>query len=140
MPFMTSTLEPSLSRKRNQIVLDLYEGMKLAADTLAKQNIQISLRAYDTERNVSKIRQILETEELKNTDLIVGPFFQDENKVIQDFSQANRINVFNPVSNLSEVIGTNPYAYLFQPSFETLGKKSAEFLSGYAKRKNCMVF
>jgi hypothetical protein len=140
MPFMTSTLEPSLSRKRNQIVLDLYEGMKLAADTLAKQNIQISLRAYDTERNVSKIRQILETEELKNTDLIVGPFFQDENKVIQDFSSTNRINVFNPVSNLSDVIGTNPYAYLFQPSFETLGKKSADFLSGYAKRKNCMVF
>lgn len=140
MPFMAGTLEPSLSRKRNQIVLDLYEGMKLAADTLARQNIKISLRAYDTERNVSRIRQVLETEEVKNTDLIVGPFFQDENKVIQDFSLANRINIFNPVSNLSDVIGSNPYAYLFQPSFETLGKKSADFVSGYAKRKNCMVF
>lgn len=140
MPFMTSTLEPSLSRKRSQIVLDLYEGMKLAIDTLARQNIQISLRAYDTERNPGKIRQILDTEELKNTDLVVGPFFQDENKVIQDFSNANRINVFNPVSNLSDVIGTNPYAYLFQPSFETLGKKSADFISTNVRRKNCMVF
>jgi hypothetical protein len=140
MPFMTSTLEPSLTRKRNQIILDVYEGMKLAVDTLAKQGVKISLRAYDTERNVTKIKQILETEEVKNTDLIVGPFFQDENKAIQDFSTANKVNVFNPVSNLSDVIGTNPYAYLFQPSFETLGKKSADFMKAYVKRKNCMVF
>lgn len=140
MPFMTSTLEPSLNRKRNQIVLDIYEGMKLAVDTLSKQEISISLRAYDTDRNVNKIKTILETEEVKNTDLIVGPFFVDENKPIQDFSLSAKVNVFNPVSNLSDVIGTNPYAYLFQPSFETLGKKSADYLKAHVKRKNCMVF
>ena len=140
MPFMSGTLEPSLNRKRNQIVLDLYEGMKLAVDTLSKQGISISLRAYDTERNVSKIKTALETEEVKNTDLIVGPFFLDENKAIQDFSLNARVNVFNPISNLSEVIGTNPYAYLFQPSFETLGKKSADYLKAHVRRKNCMVF
>jgi tetratricopeptide (TPR) repeat protein len=140
MPFMTSTLEPSLNRKNNQIVLDLYEGMKLAVDTLAKQGISLSLRAYDTERNVNKTKQILETEELKNTDIIIGPFFQEENKPVQDFSLANRTNVFNPFSNLSDINGTNPYAYLFQPSFETLGKKSADYVKDHVRRKNCMVF
>jgi tetratricopeptide (TPR) repeat protein len=139
-PFMVSSLEPSPTKKRNQIVLDLYEGMKLAVDTLAKQGITISLRAYDTERNVEKIKKIIETEELKNTDLIVGPIYPEENKVVQDFSLQNRINVFNPVSNNSDNIGTNPYAFLFQPSFETIGKKSGEFLSTYAKKKNCIVF
>jgi len=29
-PFMVSTLEPTPGRKRNQLILDLYEGMKLA--------------------------------------------------------------------------------------------------------------
>ncbi len=140
MPFMASTLEPSLNRKNSQMVLDLYEGMKLAVDTLAAQGISISFRAYDTERNVTKIKQILETEELKNTDLVVGPFFLEENKPFQDFSIANRTNVINPVSNLSEITGTNPYAYLFQPSFETLGKKSADYVKGHVRRKNCMVF
>ena len=140
MPFMTSTLEPTLNRKRNQVILDLYEGMKLAVDTLAAQGISISMRAYDTERNVAKIKTILETDELKNTDLVVGPFFLDENKPIQDFSIANRTNVFNPVSNLTDVTGTNQYAYLFQPSFETLGKKSADYVKDHVRRKNCMVF
>jgi len=142
MPFMVNTLEPSAAKKRNQIVLDFYEGMKLALDTLNKQGINISLRAYDTDRDPGKIKTILETAELKSTDLIVGPFFQEENKVIQDFSQTNRINVFNPFSNNSDIIGNNPYAFLFQPSFETLGRKSGEFLVNRAasRKKTCMVF
>lgn len=140
LPFMVNTLEPSPVPKRNQSVLDLYEGMKQAVDTLEKQGVKLSLRAYDTEWKVEKIKSILNTEELKNTDLILGPFFQDEVKPIQEFSLANRINVINPVHNNSELIGSNPYAFLYQPSTETLGKKSGEFLAAYAKKKNCMVF
>jgi hypothetical protein len=140
LPFMVSTLEPTPGRKRNQIVLDFYEGMKLAADTLAKQNVKISLRAYDTDRNTEKIKTLLKTDELKSSDLLVGPFFPEENKAIQDFSLENKINVFNPFSNNSDVIGTNPYAFLYQPSVETIGRKSGEFMSSYVRKKNCIVF
>ncbi len=140
LPLMVNTLEASPTKKRNQIVLDLYEGMKLAADTLNKQGIKISLRAYDTERSHDKIKTILATEELLSTDLIVGPFFQEENKFIQEFSLKNQINVFNPVSNNTELIAANPYAFLYQPSTEVIGKKSGEFLAKYAKKKNCIVY
>jgi ABC-type branched-subunit amino acid transport system substrate-binding protein len=139
-PFMLQTLEPTAAKKKNQLVLDLYEGMKLAADTLAKQNVNISLRAYDTERSTNKIQKILTTDELKNTDVIIGPLFPEENKIVQDFSAANRINVINPVSNNSEIISSNPYGFLFQPSFETLGRKSAEYLASTDRKKTCMVF
>jgi tetratricopeptide (TPR) repeat protein len=142
MPFMVNTLEPTASRKRNQIVLDFYEGMKLAADTLSKsrQSVNISLRAYDTERDLAKMRNILNTEELKNTDLIVGPFFQEESKPVLDFSLANKINVFNPFVNNSELIDNNPHSFLFQPSWETIGMKSGEFLATHSAKKTCLVF
>ena len=140
LPFMVNTLDPSPTLKRNQSVLDLYEGMKLAVDTLSKLGTKISLRAYDTERNVERIKSILNYEELKNTDLIVGPFFQEENKPIVDFSLANKINTFNPLHNNSDLIGINPYAFMYQPSLEVIGKKSGEFLANYAKKKTCMVF
>jgi hypothetical protein len=140
-PFMLSTLEPTPGRKRNQLILDLYEGMKLAADTLNKMGTKISLRAYDTERKVTAIKRVLGTEELKNTDLIVGPFFSDENPPVQEFSMKNRINVFQPFTNNIEMVGANEFGFLLQPSYETLGKKSAEFLSKYLKRrKNCIVY
>jgi ABC-type branched-subunit amino acid transport system substrate-binding protein len=140
LPFMVNTLEPSAGSKRNQNVLDFYEGMKQAADTLAKQGVKISLRAYDTERNVNKIKSVLNTDELKNTDLLIGPFFQEEVKPLQDFSQATGVNLFNPLHNNIELLGTNPYAFLFQPSLETMGRKAGEFLSANAKRKTCLIF
>jgi hypothetical protein len=140
MPFMANTLEPTATRKRNQIVLDFYEGMKLAADTLSTQNVNISLRAYDTERDNNKIRTLLNTEELKNTDLIVGPFFQEEAKPILDFALANKTNVINPFINNSELTANNPHSFLFQPSLETIGMKSGEFLATFAIKKYCLVF
>jgi tetratricopeptide (TPR) repeat protein len=139
-PFVVNTLRPNTSRKPNQFVLDLYEGMELAVDTLAKQGIKISLRAYDTERSVEKLKKILATNELKNTDLIVGPLFQEENNVVQEFSSVNQINLFNPISNNSDLIAENFYGFLFQPSYETLGDHAAQFLANDQKNRICMVF
>jgi tetratricopeptide (TPR) repeat protein len=138
-PFLVKSLDPSPGRKRNQFVLDLYEGMKLAVDTLAKQGIAISLRAYDTERSPSKIKSLLEKPELKTSDLIVGPLYQEENKLIQEFSRLHKINLFNPVSNNLELVQDNPFGFLFQPSLETLGEESARFLDHYQTNKKCLV-
>ncbi|MBL7846856.1 MAG: ABC transporter substrate-binding protein [Cyclobacteriaceae bacterium] len=145
-PFLASTLEPTPNKKQNQLILDLYEGMRMGADTLFRQGTNIRLLAYDTERSPSEpergreaIRKLLETDELKNTDLIVGPIFREELKPVQDFSQARWINMINPVSNNSEYIGQNPFAMLFQPSLETLGTRSAELLAARTKNKKCMV-
>jgi ABC-type branched-subunit amino acid transport system substrate-binding protein len=140
MPFMVSTLDPTPGKKRNQIILDYYEGVKMAVDTLNKQGINISLRVYDTERSVEKIKKLLTANEIKNSDVIVGPLFPEENKLIQDFSVQNKINTIHPFSNNTEMIGNNPYAYLYQPSSETLGRKSAEYLADHTRRKNCIIF
>jgi hypothetical protein len=145
-PFLASTLEPTPNRKPNQFILDLYEGLRMAADSLFRQGVNIRLLAYDTERSPAEpergqeaIRRLLEKEELKNTDLIVGPIFREELKQVQEFSEARWINMINPVSNNSEFIGNNPYGMLFQPSLETLGVKSAELLAARTRNKNCMI-
>lgn len=139
-PFVVNTIDVSPSRKRNQFVLDLYEGMMLAVDTLAKQGIKINLRAYDTERSPERIKTLLLMRELKSSDMIVGPLYSETNTPIQEFSQVNQINLFNPISNNYELIKNNFYGFLFQPSYETIGSRSAEYLSSVKKNRKCMVF
>lgn len=140
-PFMMTTLDPTPARKRNQLILDLYEGMKMAVDTLGRRGVKIDLRAYDTERKAATISRLLKTPELLNTDLIVGPFFPDENALVQEFSMKNRINVFKPFTNNLEMVGANEFGYLMQPAYETIGRKSAEFVAeNLTRRKNCMIF
>jgi hypothetical protein len=141
MPFLATTLDPTPGKKRNQLVLDLYDGMQLAADSLAKNGIQLELLAYDNERSKEVTKKIVGFEELKTADLIVGPLFQEESISIQEFSLANQISLtVNPVSNNSDLAGKNPNAFLFQPSHETLGARSAEWVAQNVNRKNCMVF
>ena len=141
MPFLAASLEPSPVKKRNQIILEMYQGMKLAADSLSHSGIQLSLLAYDNERNVETTQKLLKENELKQTDLIVGPFFQEEAKPILDFSLTNRISVtINPLANNSDLVKQNPFSFLFQPSYETIGRSSAEIAMEKAKIKNCFVY
>ena len=139
-PFLSKTLEPTTATKVNQSVLDLYLGIKLAVDTLSAMGIHIDLRSYDTERSQVATSALLELEELKSADLIVGPLFQNQVKLVQDFSINNKINMISPVSNNLEFIGENPFGMLLQPSGETLGERSAEWIAENIPNKNCMVF
>lgn len=136
LPFMLDELDASPGKKRNQIVLDFYEGIKLALDTLNQSGPQIAIRAYDTEKGMEYLGRTLQTEELKNADLVVGPL---QNPLVQEFSFSNQVNFVNPFSNNSDLVGSNPYAYLFQPSSETIGSKAAEYVADRARKNVCMV-
>jgi len=145
-PFLASTLEPTPNKKLNQFILDLYEGMRMGADSLFRQGMSIRLLAYDTERNPGEpehakevIGRLLQTEELKNSDLIVGPIFREELQPVREFSKDRWINMINPVTNNAEYIGDNPYAMLFQPSLETLGSRAADLLAERTRNKRCLV-
>lgn len=140
-PLMMETLEPRVGRKRNQIFLDLLEGMQLAADTLKTQGINLEIRAYDTKRDTTVLRRLLETEELKHSDLLVGPLFPEEILVAKQFSRKYKINMFNPVSRQEESLDNNPYYFFFQAGNAVLGRKAAQFLDQYLTgSKKCMVF
>jgi hypothetical protein len=140
-PFMTSTLEPVPNAERpNQSVLEMYQGMRMAVDSLARTGIQLDLRSYDTERDMAALKKILDAPELKNSDLIVGPLFTEQTSAVQDFSLANQICMINPVSNTADYVRDNPYAMLFQSSHQTMGERAAEVLNGAINNKNIIVY
>ncbi len=141
LPFRTSTLDPGPGKKKSQYVLDLYQGMKLASDSLVREGLLVDLLAYDTDHDQDTIKRLLNEAELKTTDFIVGPLFPDDAKLVQGFSALNKINlVVNPLSYNSDLLGQNPFALLYQPSHATLGEKSAEMLASTVSNKNCFVF
>jgi hypothetical protein len=140
-PFLANTLTPTLNSQRpNQSVLEMYQGMRMAADSLNRSGIHIDLRTYDTERDIQVLKKLLDAPELKNSDLIVGPLFTDQIKLVQQFSLANQINMINPVSNTADYFKDNPYAMLFQASQQTLGERAAEVMNTAIRNKNIIVY
>lgn len=140
-PFMVSSLAPTPNPQfPNQSVLEMYQGMRMAVDSLDNAGVHIDLRSYDTERDVAALKKVLDAPELKNSDLIVGPLFNDQLKVVQEFSVANQVSMISPISNSADYFRDNPYALLYQPSFQTLGDRAAEVLDQAIRNKNIIVY
>lgn len=126
-PFLLKSLDASPGTKKNQYVLDLYNGLRLAVDSAAQAGVAVELRAYDTERNPDKILQLTSLPEMTSSDVIVGPLFSEELPIVRDFSSRTRIPMVHPVSSNPEYLTGNPGGFLFLPSFATIGRRSADF-------------
>jgi hypothetical protein len=140
-PFLSNTLAPTPNPQwPNQSVIEMYQGMKMAVDSLAHVGIHIDLRSYDTERDNTILKKILDAPELKNSDLIVGPLFPEQIKMVQEFSVANQVSMINPISNSADYFRDNQYAMIFQPSLQTMGDRAAEVLNSAIRNKNVIVY
>ncbi len=127
LPFLYSKLSSELTQQGNQFVLDLYQGMSMAAKDLQREGINVRLNAYDTQKSYDKTMKLLEKDELKTADVIIGPLYPGPVRAVAKFSQENQVYMFNPLSNNPQAIGENPYSYLTQPSIITEAKVAARF-------------
>ena len=127
--------------REGKTVYEIYEGMQLACDELNRKGYRLNLFAYDSRKDSVYMRTILEKGELLGMDMIVGPLSSETVNIVSDFSYHNRINMVNPVSTNSAVIGHNPYSYLFLSTLETQGKKTAEFAARhFGNNPNTLIF
>lgn len=140
MPFMFDQLSQSVRKKSNQFVYDLYEGIQLAAKALGEEGVKINLYAYDTKKDVQTTKMILEKEELKTMDLIIGPLFPEPSHHVSDFSYRQKINMINPLSANQAVIGNNPYSFLYHPQYATQGEAAAKYVKNNISNKNSVIF
>ena len=116
--------------KRTKRFYELYEGVLLAINNL-KKDINVKIYVYDTENNQSKVVQILEKPILKSMDLILGPVYTKNVKLVADFAKRNKINMVSLLSKNGEFLENNPYAFQANPSNEMRTEKSAYYLSNF---------
>jgi len=140
LPFMVETLEPVDKRQVNYIVLDFYQGLQLAVDSLKSIGINIKLFAYDTKRDSTETANILAKDELKGMDLIVGPLYSHTTSLVSEFAYKNQINVINPFFSDSDITGNNPFSFLYKPSSESVGSRVANFVKDRVRNKVGIIF
>ncbi len=140
LPFMFDEIKSNPKHLSNEFVIELYEGLLIGAADLKNSGIDISLHLYDTKKDSVTTKSLTMLEELKFMDLIIGPLFPGPVKVISDFAFKNQMNMINPLSSNSKIIGSNPFAFLFMPSRETKARVTADYLADRFVNKNAFVF
>lgn len=138
-PFMHEDISPEKNPMMNQFVLDTYEGIQMAIKKLEEEGIAINLYAYDTRRDSTVTAGILAMDELKSMDLLIGPLYPVPSRMVSRFSTKYKINMVNPLSTNSQVIGNNPLSFLYKPSLETQASNAAEYASQTFTDKTAMI-
>lgn len=140
LPFFFDGLDNSRKAERNNFVMELYEGILQAVDTLESSGQYLNIHTYDTKRNVEVTKELLSLQEMKSMDLIIGPLFPEPSALANEFSFENKINVINPLASNGASIANNPYSFLFKNDIETLARAAVQVAKDSIENKYVMVF
>jgi len=130
LPF--GTKEKTIPGDLQSKVVEYYEGFLLALDSLKQKKISINLQVYDTGNGVQYLQQILQTDELKMSNLIIGGFSDEQIKLLSNFSDNHVIPYVVPFTSKNDEILKNPYLFQINtPSGYLYTKASKAFLNKY---------
>ena len=105
---------------QSEIALQFYEGFLMALDTLSKQGYSFEVKVIDTENRPWKVRQMVKNGSLKNTDLIIGPFYGKVFAEVAPYAFENCIPIVSPTIKGNSVLNGNSYVFKLIPSEESM--------------------
>ena len=112
--------------------VQLFNGVILALDSLKKMGYKIDLSIYDTQKDSLHTVELLQNIELLNANLIIGPVFSKQIKIIRNFAKKYSIPMICPSAIPNQALFQYPVLYKINPS------KSTQILAiaNYLKKQN----
>ncbi|MFI3266401.1 MAG: hypothetical protein R3Y15_04535 [Rikenellaceae bacterium] len=89
--------------------VDLYRGALLAVNSLKTEARGVRLSVYNTGRSADMVQQLIDSGDLSQADLIIGPVFEEPFKVAADYAASLRVPIVSPLAFIEGV--NNPYVF-----------------------------
>lgn len=101
--------------------LHFYQGFAMAADSLAAHfGLRTELLILDVDQSQESVRKALADPRLRQSHLIIGPFFSQAFDQVASFALTNQIPIVNPVTLRRQVLEGNPMVIKLKPDQATL--------------------
>jgi len=136
IPRNAASIDPEDYRSFNFI--QFYEGFLMAMDELEEQGLKVKLYVYDVDEKVSKTIQVLQQPELPDMDLIIGPFYSRNFKLVSNFAEMFGIKIVNPLTRRTEVLNS-PNVYKMRPSRDAQPALLTSFVERYYPESNIIL-
>ncbi len=124
---------------RGIAAVEFYEGFLLAVDTLKKNNVAISLFVYDTEADTIKVKSILRDLAIVEPDIIIGPFTNDNTRLVSKFSFEHQIPLVPPLFMDDSTQRYNPLLIQTIPSHRNTIDSYARYIARFNKKNIILV-
>jgi len=80
------------------ITTEFYLGALLAIDSLKNQGLSVHMKVYDTENSKKVSKKLSLGREFDNYDVVIGPLFLDNVKVVSENLQFKKSLIISPIS------------------------------------------
>jgi ABC-type branched-subunit amino acid transport system substrate-binding protein len=108
--------------------IQFYDGFMLAVDSLKQEGLNVEIKVYDVDQQVSKVQAALKDPELKKMNMIFGPFYKSSFTPVAEFALENWIHLVNPLSARADILTGNPFVFKLLPSVESQPALLAELV------------
>jgi LysM repeat protein/ABC-type branched-subunit amino acid transport system substrate-binding protein len=119
--------------------IEFYEGALLALDSLRNTGLSVKLMVRDTERDTNTVKNIIAELESFHPDIIIGPVYTENVRLVADFAVKNRIYIVSPLSVRTELVENNPFLFQVIPSRKTELGIWADYISRHYDKNIILV-
>ena len=120
---------PSYSKYHSEMSTQFYMGTRMALDSLKRKGLKADVVYLDTRNDSTCILKLLKDTSLLSADLIIGPFFEKNARIVADFCKQNRIRMVCPTALPDDILEGNRLVYAGIPSDEALFRMLAEHMA-----------
>ena len=109
--------------------IQFYEGFLMALDSIKQLGFNAEVYIYDTKGDTAETRKITNKPEFKNLDLVIGPLFHENVKIVLDASKGSKTKVVSPFSRKTESVENSSNLFKIMPGVESIVKNSCKWIS-----------
>jgi LysM repeat protein/ABC-type branched-subunit amino acid transport system substrate-binding protein len=118
--------------------MEFYEGVLLAVDSLQRTGMNIELDVFDAS-NSQMINALLQLEEFRDLNLIIGPVYPELQENVAAFAAKNRIPMISPLSPVGNFEQNNSWYFKASPGKEFQVAQTAEYIGREFSDKNFIL-
>jgi hypothetical protein len=138
--FEDTTGIPDIYYKGSEVALSFHIGVELALDSLRNKGMDIRLHTFDTNKDTLKVHQIVNSKALENMDIIIGPLFSNNFRVLcEKYGDDTTKILISPLSKNTSNVRKYKSVYQLSPSFQVQEKIIMDYVLKYHKQDRVIV-
>lgn len=131
--------ETTSLNKLTDLSVEFLMGAQMAIDSLEKLGLTASVEFYDTEGNLNNFKEYIGTNNKKNLDMIIGPFYPNLFAYAAEWGKSNKVPVIAVTKIPTKTLENNPYVLSMVPSDLTLISGMAKYLAKHHATDNIVI-
>lgn len=144
---LNSTAKRLKKDKFLNMTLDFYAGALMAIDSAKVLGLPIDVAIFDSQetKNSSLVSAIVKNNNLQNSDVVIGPFYQSNVEKTAELLMQNQVPVISPLSKDQVVSFANVYQSVPSPDavknamFDYMRSKNGNMIAVVDKKKLSII-